>query len=313
MLDLKDQADVDKALELIKRADVVVENFRPGAMAKLGLGYDVAKAINPKVVYCSISGFGQTGPLSSRAAYAPVAHAFSGFDMMLSRMADSEAPPLFNRVMIADVLAGTNGFAAIQTALLHRLRNGEGSHVDVTMTEGMMSLVGMQMQIAQTTRDYLSPAHPPYKTSDGYVNLPVVSVPTYRAAYELIGRDDWLADPAMSTLAGIAERRQEVFKAIGDWCATRTSEECDRLATAANVPSAIYLMPHEAIEHPHTLARGTFGTINTQNASFKVLNLPFKISGTSLDANPFVSALGADTQAVLGGLLAAKDPVSETT
>src|SRR5579859_1989819 len=299
VLDLKAPAGLALARRLIAQGDIVVENFRPGVMARLGLGYAAAAKINPQLVYCSISGFGQSGPLSDRAAYAPVAHAFSGLDMMLSRMVDADAPPLDNRLMIADVLAGQQAFAAIQTALVHRLRHRVGSHVDVTMAEGMMGLVGMQFQQSQGGQGYGAAGFPWFRTLDGYVNIPLVSPNTFRLACKVIGREDWAADPGYASFAGMAVHREEIRAAISAWTAARTSEDCDATMNAAGAPCAIYYTPDELLEHPHVVARGSFSTIETASGDFKVLNPPFRISGTVCEAVPFVSALGADTQAVL--------------
>jgi CoA:oxalate CoA-transferase len=299
VLDLKSSAGLDVARRLIGQGDVVVENFRPGVMTRLGLDYEATAKLNPNVVYCSISGFGQSGPLSDRAAYAPVAHAFSGVDMILARQVDPNAPPLDNRLMIADVQAGHHAFAAIQTALVHRLRHGVGSHVDVTMAEGMMGLVGMQFQQAQGGFDYSTPGFPRFETLDGYVNIPLVSPNTFRLACKVIGREAWAADADYASFAGMAVHREEIRTAISGWTATRTCEDCDATMNAAGVPCAIYHMPHDLLEHPHLLARGSFATIETPSGGFKVLNPPFKISGTACEAVPFVSALGADTRRVL--------------
>ena len=299
VFDLKTAAGLTIVRRLIEQADIVVENFRPGVMARLGLDYPAAAEINPQVVYCSISGFGQSGPLSDRAAYAPVAHAFSGVDMMLSRMVDATAPPLDNRLMIADIQAGHHAFAAIQTALVHRLRHGVGSHVDVTMAEGMMGLVGMQFQQTQGGVDYSTAGFPRFPTLDGYVNIPLVSPNTFRLACKVIGREDWAADPEYASIPGMATHREEIRAAISEWTAARSSEDCDRLMNAVGVPCAIYYTPDELLDHPHVVARGSFATIETASGSFKVLNPPFRISGTTCQAVPFVSELGADTRDVL--------------
>ncbi|MDP3493692.1 MAG: CoA transferase [Hyphomonadaceae bacterium] len=307
-LNLKSEAGLAVARRLVDRADIVVENFRPGVMARLGLGYDLVSKTNPKLIYASISGFGQYGPLSDRAAYAPVAHAYSSFDMMLSRSVDPTAPPLDNRVMIADILAGANGFAAIQTALVHRLRHGMGSYVDITMAEGMMHLVGMQLQFAQADPSLTLTAHyPAYKTLDGYVSIPLVSTNTFRLLFQVMEREDWLADTALRTSEGLALRKSEIYENIAHWTATRTSQECDRLMTAAGVPCAIYLMPEEVLDEPHSAVRGSFGKVATSEGEFKVLNPPFQISTAAVGALPHTSGLGEDTRTVLASRLGLDD------
>lgn len=302
-LDLKTEAGLAIARRIIAKADILVENFRPGAMERLGLDYATISSAHPQIVYCSISGFGQSGPLAQRAAYAPVAHAFSGFDMLMSRIDDPEAPPVDNRVMTADVVVGLYGFAAIQAALVHQMRHGKGSHVDVSMAEGMMSLVGTFFQSIQRSATYTGPLHPSYKTLDGYVAIPIVSPKTYRLAYKAIGRDDWYADPDYSSFDGIRRHKEEVYAEIARWTATRTSGEVDAHMTAADVPCAIHYMPHELFDHPQMQERGAFAEIDTGGGSFKVLNPPFRISGSPIGAQPFVAKLGADRTDVLSDLL----------
>lgn len=268
-------------------------------MARLGLGYEDCRQFNPQIIFCSISGFGQTGPFADRAAYAPVAHAFSGFEMMMARMPNPEAPPLDNRIMIADIVGGAYSLAAIQMALVHRLRNGVGSHVDVSLVESMMTLVSMQFQDAQVDTKYVSNPHPAYPTSDGYVSIPLVSPNTFRQLFKVIGKTDWLADPEFSTFLGIGKHRPKIFAAIREWTATKTSAACEDILTSSGVPCAIYNMPHEILDHPQLKQRGTFQDLQTDSGSFKVLNLPFKISGTSLSSGQAVPKLGADTSQVV--------------
>lgn len=303
VLDLKNPAGAAIALDLIRQADIVVENFRPGAMRQFGLDYVVAKAAKPDIIYCSITGFGQYGPFSDKAAYAPVAHAFSGFDMLVASNPDPDAPPITNTLMLADALTPAFAFGAIQTAYIHRLRCGEGAHVDVTMTESMMHMLGMQFLRAQegaTTRlDYGMSAHPPYRTLDGYINIPIASVATQRALYRVIDRQDWLDDPELRSLHGLRARRAEVNAAIAQWASTRTSAECDEAMAAAKVPSAIYHLPHEWMSHPHLQARRVFTPIETKDGVFHAINAPFQFDGEPIRPGRGVAELGGDTIAVL--------------
>jgi len=142
-LDLKTPAGLDLGRRLIERADVLIENFRPGVMSRLGLDAGSLRARNPRLVYCSVSGFGQSGPMSQQAAYAPIVHALSGFDRaFMTANGSSEAPPA-SAIMIADVVAAVYAFGAIQTALLQRERTGVGAAIDTTLLEAMLSLVAI--------------------------------------------------------------------------------------------------------------------------------------------------------------------------
>lgn len=303
VIDLKSVEGKARARQLVERCDVLVENFRPGVMKRLGLDYESVSRVNPQVVYCSISGFGQSGPLSGRAAYAPVAHAFSGFDMMLSRLSDPSAPPLDNRIMVADIVAGANAFAAIQTALIHRLRNGLGSHVDTTMMESMIALVGIQLQHAQATEAEHQPGFPPLRASDGYITIPLVSESTFKAACAVMGRPELLNGVDFSNSVDRDHLRSNVRKALESWTASHTSDECERRMAAAGVPCSVYNQPKDLFGHPHVVARGSFSPVSVQDSTIHVLNLPFKISSASCDAFDTVPALGEHTKSVFETLL----------
>lgn len=307
VLDLKNSNGVKVALDLIAKADIVLENFRPGIMKRFGLDYSAAKAAQPSVIYCSISGFGQYGQLSPKPAYAPVAHAFSGFDLLVASSDDPDAPPITNTLMLADYLTPAYAFGAIQTAIIHRLRTGEGAHIDVTMAESMMQMLGMQFirgqEGATSRQDYKMSAHPPYKTLDGYINVPIASVATQHALFRTIGREDWLDDPDFRSVHGLRTRRTEVNAVLAEWAKTKTSADCDALLSAGGVPCSIYYLPNELMEHPHLIERGAFSPVEFEDETIQVLNQPFQFDGAPVRPAPFVSALGSDAFDVLASEL----------
>ncbi|MDP3175263.1 MAG: CoA transferase, partial [Phenylobacterium sp.] len=203
-LDLKTEAGMEVVRRLIAKADVVVENFRPGVMARLGLDYPSLAKAHPKLIYCSISGFGQTGPLAERPAYAPIVHAYSGLDIVVATAEeDRHGVPLKNAVLTADVAAGNNAFAAIQTALLHRERNGPGSFIDVTLMESTMQMIGLQYQQAQANVEPEPLNYPPIKSSDGYVIIPLIAPRTVFEVFKILGHADWVSDPQYATRDGM--------------------------------------------------------------------------------------------------------------
>ena len=171
-VDLKSPAAVEAVRRLVATADVVVENFRPGVMRRFGLDYEALRPIKPDLVYCAISGYGQTGPSAELPAYAPVIHAASGYD--LAHMAYQGAAqgaarrPDYCGIYIADVLTGTYAFGAIATALYHRQTTGEGQMIDVSMLESMLTLTLSEIQAAQFA--VAPPGRPvfgPVATKDG--------------------------------------------------------------------------------------------------------------------------------------------------
>jgi len=301
VLDLKSAAGVEAARGLVDQADVVVENFRPGVMDRFGLGFVQAAERNPRLVYCSVSGFGQDGPLAGEAAYAPVVHAMTGFDMAVLAGQDDGGSPRAASVMIADVVAGSYAFGAVQAALLRRERFGVGGFVDVTLIESMLSLVAIQLQEAQAPAPLRSAAFRPVRTADGYIVSPLVNARNFLALFSVIGRPDWASDALMAEPGAIARRRREVEDLLGAWAAKRSSAECVRSLNAAGAPCGAYATAKEALAHPHLAARGSFAELEDRDGAFKVLSPPFKLGGASA-AGGFVARLGEHTEEVLAEL-----------
>jgi len=288
-LDLKTAEGIQAARQLIARADIVVENFRPGVMKRFGLDYQTVSKDNPLLIYCSISGFGQTGALAERPAYAPLVHAFSGFDSVFASVQGGDGAPPTCGVMVADVVAASYAFGAIQTALIHRERNGLGSHVDVSLMESAMSLVALQYQAAQSAKPVPTFTFEPIKATDGYVMIALVSVKTYMSVYPVIGRGEWRLDPAYNTLAGTMKNRRQIMAEIAQWAARHSAADCERLMAEASVPCTVYRSPAEQLSNPHLVERGAFQEVHSGATSFLVLNPPFKLSTAECTAKPFIA------------------------
>ena len=305
-LDLKTPEGLASARGLIARADIVVENYRPGVMKRLGLDYETVAADHPKLVYCSISGFGQTGTLARRPAYAPLVHAYSGFDSVFASIQGGDGKPPVCGVMIADVLAASYAFGAIQTALLHRDRNGLGSHVDVSLMESAMTLVGLQFQAAQSAKPPQPFVFEPVATSDGYIMVALVSVKTYLSAYPVIGHPEWVSDPEYNCLAGTMRNRRQIMETLGQWTSSRTAVECERLMSDAGVPCSVYCSPGDQLQNPHLIERGAFQTMHDGDGPFVVLNPPFRLSSADCSARAMVARQGEHT----GDHLRENDPAA---
>src|SRR5580704_9107174 len=173
-LDLKSPDAVEAVRRLVASADVVVENFRPGVMRRFGLDYEALKPIKPDLIYCAISGYGQTGPSAALPAYAPVIHAASGYDLAHMAYQGQARRPDYCGIYIADVLTGTYAFGAILAALHQRQATGEGQMIDVSMLESMLTLTLSELQNSQFNVPPPSrPIFGPIATKDGYVNLSV--------------------------------------------------------------------------------------------------------------------------------------------
>ena len=293
-LDLKSPAGLEVARGLVRSADVVVESFRPGVTDRLGVRQD-----NPGLVYCSVSGYGQDGPDAGKAAYAPVVHAASGFEHVMARSQGEGGAPLKSGIMIADYVSGIYAFGAIQTALLHRERNGVGAHVDVTLMESMMSLLAIQFQEAQAERPLPSRIFSPMATTDGHIIVPLVSPKGYHAIYGVIGRSEWRTDPDYSTLAAIMRRQPQIEAVVAGWAATRATADCVSALSEAGVPCSAYAAPADLFENAHLTQRGAFAPMSDAAGAFTVLNAPFRLSSADCAGPATVSRPGADTAAVV--------------
>jgi crotonobetainyl-CoA:carnitine CoA-transferase CaiB-like acyl-CoA transferase len=181
VLDLKSPQGIDAVRRLVTSADILVENFRPGVMHRLRLDYATLRALNPKLIYCSISGYGQTGPSAELPAYAPVIHAASGYDMAHLSYQPGRSRPDYCGIYHADVLTGVYAFGAISAALYQRAVTGSGQHIDVSMLESMLSLTLNELQWSQfEVQPPPRPMYGPIETLDGFVMVAIASEKTFR-------------------------------------------------------------------------------------------------------------------------------------
>lgn len=310
VLDLKSEAGAHAIKQLVAQVDIVVENFRPGVMKRFGLDYAALAPLNPKLIYCSISGYGQDGPASDQPAYAPVVHATSGFDLTHTSYQPDRDRPDYCGIFVADVLTGTYAFGAIATALEQRHKTGQGQHIDASMLESMLSLPLVEMQAAQFDMppQPKRPIFGPIETSDGYLNLAVASERTFEGMAAAANRKDWLTDPRFQEYMKRRVNWGELMDEFEAWSATVTSEDCLRILAENNVPAAAYRTVRDAMDDPQLAHRKAFGTVEDAGGSFKALNPPFRMTGTEATVGARVAAPGEHTQKVLAeaGLSAAE-------
>jgi len=231
-------------------------------------------------------------------------HAMTGFDMAVLAAQGDGAEPRAASVMIADVVAASYAFGAVQTALLRRERFGVGGFVDVTLIESMLTLVAIQLQEAQAPAPLRSAAFRPVRTADGYIVAPLVNARNFLALFSVIGRPDWASDALMAQPGAIARRRRDVEDLLGVWAAERSSAECVRILNAAGAACGAYATASEALAHPHLAARGSFAELEDADGAFKVLSPPFRFDGACAAGGDFVARLGQHTTEVLAELAA---------
>src|SRR5215470_1462105 len=294
-------------LDLIRAADVVIENFRPGVMARMGLDYAAATTVRPDIVYCSISGYGQTGPWRDRAAFAHVVHATSGL-MHLERGPDD--PPRVLYLQAADVLAGTHAFGAIVAALLRRGRTGQGAYIDVSMLEALIAAEDLSFGSLLNEGPSFQGSRSGMliqRVGDDWVALQVVGVlELWPRLLELLERPELAKDPRFATPAARRQSWPELRPIIGEWLGRFTSAE-DALAAlgAARIPCARVLWPAEVIAAPHLGERQAFPTVpHPAHGPVRVTASPYHVDGAPLaPLGPAPYRPGEDTRVVLADLL----------
>lgn len=300
VLDLKDKAARAAVHRLAATADILVENYRPGVTKRLGIDYATLSKDNPRLIYCSISGFGQTGPSAELAAYAPVVHAISGFDLAHVAHQSRDKPDNCG-IFIADVLTGTYAFGAIGAALHQRAVTGKGQHLDVSMMESMLSLTLTEMQGAQFELPP-PPARPifgPVGTKDGFVNIAVASERTFQGLAAAAGRKDWIEDPRFKKYLDRRRNWGLLLDELEVWSKSLPSADCLAALDRESVPAAAYRTVREAMADPQLEHRQAFSLVTDAGGAFKALNPPFRMSASGTAAGAHAAALGEHTIEVL--------------
>ena len=300
VLDLKRPEAIAAIKKLVAKVDIVVENYRPGVMKRLGLDYPVLAAINPKLIYCAISGYGQTGPGAGRPAYAPVIHAATGYDMAHLFYQQGRERPDNCGIFVADYASGAYAMGAILAALHQRHTTGKGQMVDVSMFE---TLVGMLLgEVNRAQFDFEMPSRPmygPIEASDGYVMLATASERTFQDMATAAGRRDWLTDPRFEKYADRRMNWGLLIDELEQWSKKMTVKEVVAALEKHGVPCSPYLTVTEALKDPQVEHRGSLCTIEDSGGSYKSPAPPFRFSGSALQSGPKVAGLGQDTMSVL--------------
>ena len=296
VLDLKSAHGVEAVRRLVGTADVLLENFRPGVMRRLKLDYASLRELNPKLVYCSISGYGQTGPSAELPAYAPVIHAASGYDMAHLAYQPGRSRPDYCGIYHADILSGVYAFGAISAALYQREQTQLGQQVDVSMLESMMSLTLNEVQWAQfEVKPPQRPIFGPVETADGYVMVAIASERTFQGLLQVIGRPEWVGDPRF---AGYSDRRANwatLMEGVEKWSRSVSTAACLAALNEHGVPSSAYRTVAQALADPQIAHRGALAEVEDAGGTFKVLNLPFRMSGARVSAARRMAMLGEHT------------------
>jgi formyl-CoA transferase len=304
-LDIKRPAGRDVFLELARRADVVVENFRPGRLAELGCGYEQVRAVKPDIVYVSISGYGQYGPYATRAGYDPMAQALSGL-MWLNAVGDD--PPMKTPIYVSDELAGLHAALAALAALRHRDVHGEGQHVDISLLDATiasctgqptLAAAGMPTPRYGNVYPFGSPSNV-YRCRDGWLYAGVLLDTQWAKLSVLLGRPELAAHPDYATIPARMGRREELDKLVADFCAARTRDEVIREISAIGLPVEKIFTPAEMVDDPHVQAREAIQSARQPSGrEVRVEAPPAKMSRTPVRVRRAAAQHGMDTDEVL--------------
>ena len=313
VLDLKSEHGQEAVRRLAATADILVENFRPGVMHRLRLDYDRLRPVNPRLIYCSISGYGQTGPSAELPAYAPVIHAASGYDMAHLAYQPGRNRPDYCGIYQADVVTGTYGFGAIASALYQRTVTGLGQHIDVSMLESMLTLTVIELQNSQfAVKPPPRPMFGPTETGNGYVMITIASEKTFQGLMGVIGRPEWISDPRFSTYAARRENWADLMDDVEVWSRQLTTDACLLALGAAGVPASAYRTVSEALADPQLAHRQALSEGRDEGGSFRVLNVPFRMTGADTAPGKTIAVLGEHTDALRDEIGLASDAAIPT-
>ena len=311
-INLRDPRGLEMMHKLTDSADVFVENYRPGALDRLGLGYEELSARNPKLVYCSVSAYGHTGPDSHRPGFGLIAEAKSGAMSLIG--VPGEPPPLL-RMPIADMYAGMHGVSAICAALFGRVSSGLGQHIDIALYDCMISMHdfaaqsylmsgGTEMPV-QTGHDLpQSTVYGVFAAKDGYLVIAAQMTDTWKSLARLIGGEAYAADTTLHSQAGRNESRETILAKVRGWTMAQESvHACCAMLDAVGVPAAPVQTIDKVLSDPQTLARDM---VVEQNhpvlGKIKLPNLPFRFSGCDTSPSGTAPMLGQHNRKIAEGV-----------
>jgi crotonobetainyl-CoA:carnitine CoA-transferase CaiB-like acyl-CoA transferase len=305
-LNLRDERGAEVLRRLVAGSDVLVENFVPGTLERLGFSYEACRSLRPDLVYCSISGFGQRGPERERAAYDQVVQGLGG---IMSVTGEVGGPPMRVGIAIADIMAGMFAAYAVQVALYHRQRTGVGQLIDTSLLDGQLAMMTYQAGRYFATGEAPGSSgnqHPTivpygvYRASDAYFNLAVGTEDLWRRFCAVLKLEDLRADPRFATNRDRLAHREELNALIEPLFAARTIGEIQALMDRASVPCGAVRDLHAAFSDPQVDALGLIAALDHPTAGpIKVVGPPYRFSETPPAVRLPPPLLGQHTDEVL--------------
>lgn len=308
-LNLKSKKSTEIIHRLIKESDVLVENFRPGAMERLGLDYEGVKEMNPRLIYCSISGFGQDGPYRMLPGMDQVLQGMGG---LMSMTGEPGGSPVKVGVAIADITGGMFAAYGIVVALYNRMKTGRGQLVDTSLLDAQVALLTYRAGAYFTSGEIPQPVgsgHPvivPYqafKAKDVYINIAIANEQLWEKFCKAVGLEYLIDDPRFATNAKRVENRKEIVKIISELFATKDGEEWLKIISDAGIPCGPIYTVDKVFSDPQVLHREMLKEIDHPVAGrIKVTGVPVKLSDTPGGVKTAPPVLGEHTQEILSEL-----------
>lgn len=286
-MNLRDPRAQEIIHKLVKDVDVVVENFTPGVMKRLNIDYETLKAINPNLIMCSISAFGQQGELSSLPGFDYIAQAYAG---VIDMIGEEDGPPFFPGLGMGDVSTGAHAYGAISAALFHREKGGGGQYLDIALLDCLFHCHELNVQGYDGSNGELVPhrsgAHhfavAPlglFKGKEKYLVIIALGL-QWDSLMKTIGKPEFITDPRFADNAGRVEHNAILIEAIESWLQTTESDdEAVRILQECHVPVAPVLSVPEAMSHPHLIERQTVRTVTDRSfGDLKIPSIPLRFS-----------------------------------
>ncbi|MGD9983756.1 MAG: CaiB/BaiF CoA transferase family protein [Porticoccaceae bacterium] len=323
-VDMKSATGLQLIHDLVKQVDVVIENFAPGAIRRLGLPWEKVHELNPKAIMCSISTFGQDGPLSGLPGYDFIGQAYAGITGMIG---DQENGPYIPIAALGDTTTGAHALAAINGALYHRATSGDdGQYLDISLLDCYFHSHEMNVGAISASQGAINPYLPGryhsavaplgvYKSKDGYLIL-IAILGRWKDFCNAMGRPELATDPRYIDDPARVAHHAELKVLIEDWLQAQESDAATiRLLGEHHVPVAPILSIQQVMNHPHMQYRGTVRTITDRGAgSFEMPGMPLRFSAFANDLDLQAPYLGEHNGAILGGLLGlAAERIAELT
>jgi crotonobetainyl-CoA:carnitine CoA-transferase CaiB-like acyl-CoA transferase len=308
-VNLKDKDGIDLVLALTRKADVIIESFRTGALERMGLGYEAVKEVKPDIIYCSISGYGRTGPMAEKPGYDLLIQAYSG---LMSLTGEPDGMPLRVGFSLVDLFTGMMAYGSIVTALYHREQTGQGQQIEAALLDGQVAAMSYHATAYFATGvapHRMGSGHPslvPYQSfpaSDGFFILGVANEGLWRRFCQAIERPDLVEDPRFSTNDNRVAHRTECVDALSQIFRTRTVAEWVEVISAAGVPCGPINRVSDVVNDPQVLARYMIADIPHPNVpDLKVPNSPLKLAETPAAIRRSPPLLGQHNEEVLAEL-----------